>query len=143
MSDINLNDPLPSIEIKPVIIQSFDDYDRGFPISNEYGVVESEITFPAKDKYPANVIEISGDNFDYLKKTFKLFGQLIEGGKFRILDTMPINYLDAAGQISQARQKASEAEAKTADAVALAAAKDDEIAKLKAMIEGMGGPVQQ
>ena len=140
MSDIVLTDPLPSVEVKPVIIQSFDDYDRSFPITNEYGVIEREVTFPAKDKYPKNVLEISGDDFDALKKAYKLFGQLLDGGKFRVLDTMPINYLDAAGQISQARQKASEAEAKTADAVALAAAKDEEIAKLKAMIEGMGGP---
>lgn len=126
-----------------IILQSLDEYDRTYPIIDpEYNTITREITIPARDKHPANVLQLDPEDFDYLKKTYKLFGSFLDRGINRVLDEIPSNYLSAAAQVANARSEVADVQARLDETKALAEAKDAEIAELKKKLEGYGAKIE-
>jgi hypothetical protein len=126
-----------------VILQSVDDYDRQWPILNEFGIEDRSISFPSKhsvgnDGIRQNVIEIDQEDYDYLIDKYKLFKEFVDKGTVRKLDAIPTNYLTVAAQVANARNDIADAQAKTAEVQKIADSKDAEIAELKKKLEGYG-----
>jgi hypothetical protein len=147
-----------------LILQSTWDYDTHWPILDESfppnendtkaprmftdarGEPQPHFTIPGygsvgNDNIRNNVVEIEQADYDYLTKKYKAFRDHIKSGRFRLLETKPLNYLTAAAQIANARSDANDALQKVAAAQAVVDAKDAEIAALRAELAGFGGSV--